>query len=105
MLPRPAEVVGLAPHGEVALGCEDDLVARDLRQEAPEDLLGPAPGVDVRRVDKIAAAIEERLQDGERLLLVTSPLGGAEVQRAKRDARDQQPGRAEETVLHRDSLL
>jgi hypothetical protein len=66
------------------------LVSRDLRQEGADDLLGPSPCVDVCRIDGVAAAIQEPLEDGVRLFFVAPPIGGAERHGSKRDTRDQQ---------------
>ena len=56
--PRGAVVVRAGARRKPALGRDDELIglARVRRQPAPDDLLAPAGGVDVGRVDEVAAA-------------------------------------------------
>src|SRR5690606_24050531 len=94
---RAASRVRTRAGREVRLRGEHDVVAL-AAHETPEDLLGASLVVDVGGVEEVDASVEGGTPDLARRGLVGVT---AERHRAERDARDLDPGLAEETEHHR----
>ena len=99
-----AQVVDVAADREAALGGEHDPVTdlrRGLRQPAADDLLGRPCGVDVGRVDQVAAGLEEGVE-----LLVRPRLVRllAEGHRAEGQVGDGASAAPEGSVVHAATL-
>ena len=79
------------------LGGQHDLVASDLTEQRPEDLLGTSIGVHIGRVDQVAPRVQERTQliGGFVLVGVATPGHGAQGQ-----SRHVQARTAQGAVLH-----
>ncbi len=64
------------------------------------DLLGDRAAVRVRRVDEVAAGVEEAIDQPERLGLVAAPVGHAEGHGAEAEVRDAEAAPAEGADAH-----
>jgi hypothetical protein len=70
-------------------------------EELAEEGLAAAVRIDIRRVDEVAAGLEEGVEDGAALVLGRAPaLVLAERHRAEAKLRDPQAGMAEQSISH-----
>ena len=105
---RCAALVRPVAHGAEDLGGHHDLIARhaDILQRLAGDLLRQAPGVDVRRVEKVDARIEGGAQELVGLLLLDGAdvapdaFAAAERHRAEAQFGDEEAGLSERIVTH-----